>query len=137
MNRDDFRSLAQVRLSEAKVLLKAGRPDGAYYLAGYAVECALKACIARETKRYDFPDRAKAQDSHTHDLKLLVRVARLEVGRVERVKHDAEFGDNWEIVQRWSERSRYERKTLEAAKSLLDAVADSKYGVMRWIQQHW
>lgn len=34
-----------------------GLYDGAYYLSGYAVEWALKACIAKNVKRYDFPDR--------------------------------------------------------------------------------
>jgi HEPN domain-containing protein len=43
LNRRDFQELALVRLNEAKVLLDAGHFDGAYYLAGYAVECALKA----------------------------------------------------------------------------------------------
>jgi HEPN domain-containing protein len=33
------------------VLLEAGLYAGAYYLAGYAVECALKACIAKKTAR--------------------------------------------------------------------------------------
>ena len=45
--------------------------DGAYYLAGYAIECALKACIAKATRRYDFPDRKKVDASHTHDLREL------------------------------------------------------------------
>ena len=46
VNRWEFRELATLRLAEAKALLDAGLPDGAYYLAGYAVECGLKACIA-------------------------------------------------------------------------------------------
>ena len=57
MLRKDFRELAMIRLREARVLLRAKCYDGAYYLAVYAVECALKACIARHTKRFEFPDR--------------------------------------------------------------------------------
>jgi HEPN domain-containing protein len=49
--------MAMVRLKEANVLLRLGLSDGAYYLAGYAVECALKACIAKGTRRYEFPDK--------------------------------------------------------------------------------
>ena len=30
-----------------KVLLDAGRYPAAYYLVGYAVECGLKACVAK------------------------------------------------------------------------------------------
>jgi HEPN domain-containing protein len=48
--------LAEARLADAKVRLKNRRYDGAYYLAGYAIECALKACIAGRAKRHDFPD---------------------------------------------------------------------------------
>jgi len=40
-------------------LLRLGLFDGAYYLAGYAVECALKACIAKGTQRFEFPDKRK------------------------------------------------------------------------------
>jgi HEPN domain-containing protein len=49
MTRKDLQKLAAIRLKEAKLLLAANAPDGAYYLAGYAVECALKACIAKAT----------------------------------------------------------------------------------------
>ena len=44
-------------LKRQKALLDGGYPAGAYYLMGYAVECALKACIAKQTKRYDFPPK--------------------------------------------------------------------------------
>jgi hypothetical protein len=50
--------------------------DGAYYLAGYAVECALKACIAKETKRYEFPDKKRVDSSYSHNLDLLVKARR-------------------------------------------------------------
>jgi len=49
VNRADFQELAQIRLRDAEVLLENGRFDGAYYIAGYSVECALKACIAKLT----------------------------------------------------------------------------------------
>jgi len=46
-------------------------------MAGYAVECALKACIAKQTKRYDFPDKKRVRDVFTHNLETLVKVAEL------------------------------------------------------------
>jgi hypothetical protein len=51
MNRNHFRQLAEVRIEEALVLFAQGLYDGAYYLAGYAVECGLKACIAKLTNQ--------------------------------------------------------------------------------------
>jgi len=45
VNRSEFQELVEVRLADADTLIKQGRYDAAYYLAGYAVECALKACM--------------------------------------------------------------------------------------------
>ena len=72
MNRSDLRELARERVREARQLLRARAPNGAYYLAGYAVECALKACIAKKTQRYEFPSRDTVNESHTHDLNRLL-----------------------------------------------------------------
>ena len=49
MNRSELQQLAEIRLRDAKALLVTGENDaGAYYMAGYAVECALKAVIAKK-----------------------------------------------------------------------------------------
>jgi HEPN domain-containing protein len=50
MNRTDLQQLAELRIKEARILLDGDSYSGAYYLAGYAIECALKACIAKRTK---------------------------------------------------------------------------------------
>ena len=71
MNRLTFQQLAATRLLDAKALLQAGRFDAAYYLAGYVVECALKACVAQKTREHDFPDK-EARRYYTHDLKKLL-----------------------------------------------------------------
>ena len=39
MNRSDLQKIADIRVADAKLLLDAGRFEGAYYLIGYAVEC--------------------------------------------------------------------------------------------------
>ncbi len=77
VNRSEFQVLARSRLQDAAVLHQAGRFDGAYYLFGLAVECGLKACISRKTRRYDFPDRDLALKSHQHELSRLVEAAGL------------------------------------------------------------
>lgn len=73
MNRKDFQVLSKVRLREAKVLLGVGLYDGAYYLAGYAVECGLKACIAKRTLRHDFRGLTAALEAHVAE-DLLFRI---------------------------------------------------------------
>ncbi|MGA2131184.1 MAG: HEPN domain-containing protein [Bryobacteraceae bacterium] len=126
-----------MRLAEAQALLKTSHADGAYYLAGYAVECALKACISKQTQRYDFPDRKRVNSSHTHDLAELVRVAKLQDSRKAAALADTQFQKHWDIVQSWSEDSRYTKNSAESAQELVRAIVDRSHGVMKWIKQYW
>jgi len=77
MNRNDLKRLAKIRLTEAKTLLDNSNYDGAYYMSGYIVECGLKACFAKKTKKYDFPDKKATNKIYTHDLEELVKLAGL------------------------------------------------------------
>ena len=137
MDRKDLRALSRVRLSEARALLNAGLPDGAYYLAGYAVECALKACIARETQRYEFPEKKRVNASHTHDLADLVKVAELQDALQAAIKSDPAFRQYWSDVQSWSEQSRYGKHSEDSARELIQAVGDRNHGVMKLGQALW
>lgn len=78
MNRVDLQKLAIVRIREAKILFDSGEHSGAYYLAGYAVECALKACFAKGVQRYDFPEKDKVSKIFTHRLREIAKLAGLE-----------------------------------------------------------
>lgn len=140
MDRKDFQSLARTRLAEAKALLDKGMSEGAYYLAGYAVECALKACIAKRTKRYDFPDKKRAEDAYNHDLGKLFRAAQLDETFARARQDDPALEENWKIIKEWSEQSRYnlpERRTEEEARLLIRAIVDKTHGVLRWLRNHW
>jgi HEPN domain-containing protein len=77
MNRADLQQLADLRIKEARILLDGASYSGAYYPAGYAIECALKACIAKPTKEHDFPDKDFVNRSWTHDLEKLLILAEL------------------------------------------------------------
>ncbi len=81
MIKADFQKLAEMRIREAGILLAAGEFDGAYHVAGYAVESALKVCIIkRKLSVADFwPDRKFTEQCHTHDLNALVNLADLKV----------------------------------------------------------
>lgn len=129
--------MARIRLREARALVKLGMHDGAYYLADYCVECALKACIAKMTQRHDFPDKRRTDDSYTHSFEKLLKVAELEKARTEEAKQDAAFRDNWDLVQWWSEQSRYSRTSAEEARGLVEAVGDRNHGVLRWLKRYW
>jgi hypothetical protein len=45
VNRTEAKHFADAWVLDAKALLDAGRWHAAYYLVGYAVECALKVCV--------------------------------------------------------------------------------------------
>jgi HEPN domain-containing protein len=137
MNRLQLQALSKTRLAEAKALLKLDHYSGAYYLAGYAVECALKAIIARGTARHDFPDKKRVDDSYKHDLKVLVRVAEMEASLIETSSRDRIFSENWDLVIRWSEQARYSQWERVAAEALLQAISQKQHGVMAWLIQHW
>ncbi|HSD58077.1 MAG TPA: HEPN domain-containing protein [Methanotrichaceae archaeon] len=138
MNRDDFPELAHIRLKEAKILLDNECWEGAYYLCGYAVECSLKACISKKTKEHDFPPpRSMIEKYYTHNLKLLMEAAGLNVQLRSDIEKDKNFRLNWIIVESWNESSRYERIADSDARDLYLAVSNSDHGVLKWIKQYW
>jgi len=137
MNRVDLQEIAERRVRESSALLAAGFPDGAYYLAGYAVECALKACIAKQTREHDFPEKKLVNESYTHRLKDLLKLAELKTDLETALQQDQLMEANWAIVQDWSEESRYEKRTFQQAASLLSAIDDQPGGVLPWIRQRW
>lgn len=138
MNRNDLKRLVRIRLREAKALKKARCPWGAYYIAGFAVECGLKACIARQTRRYEFPDKQRAFDAFEHSPVKLVKVAGLEVALRNELQTNPAFGAYWSIITAWSVHKRYETTTTaREAQELLDAITDPKDGILKWLEKHW
>jgi len=143
MNRTDFQQLAELRLKEAKALLAADFPDGAYYLAGYSVECALKAYIAKRTREHDFPEKKLVIDSHTHDLGKLLDLAGLKDNLAKAINSSSILEMQWDFVRAWSEESRYkllEGNDIERKKSaflMIFAVESEKGGVLPWIRHYW
>ena len=138
MNRRDLQELTRVRLDEARILLDAGRYDGAYYLSGYAVECALKACIARRSRMHDFPPRPnEVRGMYIHDPTNLVKAAGLVESLDDRIHSCFVFAGHWTAVRRWSEESRYERWTEPYASTLIMAITDPELGILRWLREHW
>ena len=137
MNRVDLQELAEIRIRESGALLVAGFPDGAYYLAGYAVECALKACIAKRTHEHDFPEKKLVNESHTHDLAKLLNLAELQEELDAVIGTDTAMASALDKIQDWSETSRYRKKTSQEATALLKAIEDGKGGLLPWIRLHW
>jgi HEPN domain-containing protein len=138
MNRRSFQELARLRLREAQTLLKSKQWEGAYYLAGYAIECALKACIAKKTRRSDFPPRPdQIREIYVHDPSKLVKAAGLLEDLASKQEIDPEFKAKWNVVKDWSEDARYNEKSEKQASDLIRAIQDPTHGVLRWLRGHW
>ena len=121
----EFQQLADERLEEAKALLDLGRWSGAYYLAGYAVELAIKACIIKKLMATDaFPDKEFSKNCYTHDLLKLVKLADLNQALDDTRMADLSLGKNWDLAKDWSELKRYHLITEFEAKMLFNAVAE-------------
>ena len=109
-------------------------------MCGYVVECALKACICKNTAQFDFyPHPRKVVDNAwSHDFMKLVGVAGLQDQfRLARIA-DRALDVNWKEVDSWSEESRYEpRKVRQAAEDLFAAVSDPDHGVLACIKRYW
>jgi HEPN domain-containing protein len=143
VNRRDFRRLAEERLRDAQIFLANRRYSAAYYIAGYAVECGLKACIARRSRLYEFPPR-NTQNLYTHDIDKLVIGAKLEEPLALQKRNVDGFEENWNLVRAWTEESRYVSWSREKAEKLVAAITDERPknpalspGVMAWIRQNW
>jgi hypothetical protein len=103
------------------------------------VECAVKACIAKKTKRHEFPPgRKHIEDCYQHDLGKLIKAAGLEDALKASCQADASLDANWGIVNKWSVEDRYDDKITESrAKDFLSAVRATKHGVLAWLRLHW
>lgn len=128
--------MASTRLEDARILLSQGRYSAAFYLVGYSVECALKACIAKQTREFEFPDQKRVNNSWTHKLSQLMELA--DIQQMNALDSNAMLKSNWiHVSNKWSESARYEVVSEIEARVIVAAVDDLHHGVMQWLQKHW
>ncbi len=135
MDREQLQQLAELRLEDAGALIAAGRWAAAYYLFGYCVECALKACVAKQFREHDVPERKLVNSFYTHSLVELLVISGLEPDFRSRVRRDVVFQDNWTTIQEWRESVRYDISIEEGrARRMHDAVANETSGILPWLK---
>lgn len=129
--------LALNKLQDARLLRDHGSYGNAYYLAGYAVELALKAVIATRFVSNVLPDPGFVRrDLYVHDLNTLLAKAGVKA------KFDSDAEDrpallaNWRLVANWSEDARYATADAKAAIDLIQAIEDPSDGVFGWVKKH-
>lgn len=137
LKREDLQANAQAKLDDAIILLQHRRFSNAYYLAGYAVEIGLKACIAAQISAETIPDKAFIKRILDHDFMALVGLAGLAKALKDQEDQDDVFGANWALVCEWSPDSRYESSDPTSAQTIVSAINDPNSGVFSWIKTLW
>jgi hypothetical protein len=140
LNRSTLQQLSGERIEDARVLLAAQRWSGAYYLAGYALECALKSCVVAYLERnieVFFEISGFQNACWTHDIEILVKHAGLKDERDQLAGTNPKIAQSWTIAKDWKEVSRYEVKSQLEAEKLFHAINDSTDGVLQWVANYW
>lgn len=144
-----LQQLSQQRLDEADDLLRINRVDAAFYLAGYAIEMALKAAICKTLDQPDFykPDRTLkgsrlVQDKvlrefKTHNYNDLLVLSGLSNKLDSAIQSHLPISDASKIIDRlkWSENNRYEVGRVTPIEAL-DFVESVKI-LTAWISNYW
>lgn len=138
MDRADLQQLADLRLRDANALMTSGQWDAAYYLLGYCVECALKACVAKQFLQHEVPDRKLVNSFYTHRLDELLTISSVKSQLESRTAADSTFAINWNTVGEWTEGVRYEMGVTQAlARGMYDAVTNNASGILPWLKTQW
>ncbi len=133
--RETLERIGEARLREAKALLEVGEYAGAVYLAGYAVECYLKAAIC---VRLDWGSLLAT--FKTHNLESLL----LYTGLEKRLKDDLLVWLNFkQVVGLWSDGDgnpsiRYQDPRVidePTARDFLDCLVGVPEGVIPWLSK--
>lgn len=125
-------------MRDADALLTAGRWDAAYYLLGYCVECALKACVAKQFRLHEVPDKKLVNSFYTHRLDELLTISGVKSEMEIHAKTDSSFEINWNTMRDWSETTRYDIGITEAfARGMYDAVTNTASGILPWLKTRW
>lgn len=123
-----FHRVALQRLEDAEILLANDRTTAAMYLAGYAVECSLKALLLAAAPRARHPQILKSfYGKIGHDLEWLRRELRRHA-----VILPAEVARHLRRVANWSTDLRYEagRRAARETRVFLEATAQ----VLQWVE---
>jgi hypothetical protein len=104
-------ALSAIRFADGEALLRTERPErygGAIYIAGYGVECALKARICHDLRQVSLPEKF-----WRHDLVWLAERTRFRC----RVRADRQVSDRlrW-LAGEWFVSMRYQRYPYDRAR---------------------
>jgi HEPN domain-containing protein len=140
-NHKQLREIAQSRLKAGKTLLDDGDYDGAVYMMGYAIECALKAVICKRLNLASYPDQGVGGEIatffKTHKFDILLTLSGLE--KEFTLAAPQRRSENWSESTKWHPDMRYApvgSKTKIEAERMHIALSERSDGILSWISKH-
>lgn len=135
---NDIRNLADLRIVEAENLNNVGYPDGAFYLAGYAVELYLKAKICENLNLPTFytqyaPKTDLSKTFLIHNLDRLILLSGLLPKFEAEKANDPVFTGHCVNIERWSEKSRYDDQGTHNLQQTTIFLESVKF-ITQWIK---
>jgi hypothetical protein len=138
----DIRQLAWQKLDDAEILLQSGRPDSAYYTAGYTVELLLKARICKTLQIdgfFNFEESSPkllSKEAYrpfkVHDFSQLMVLSGI-YSDFEAYSQDKDIQDHWSVVTEWKEDARYSKGKSKA--EVTNFLISIKV-IAKWIEKH-
>jgi len=134
-SKQQFHDLSSSFLKAAELLNSQGQFHASYYLAGYAVECALKAYICTLSLKDTFPPKRVEKSHYIHDFVTLIDTANLK-----RIFDTAKDGDKnlntaFSIIKDWSPDIRYDEISMDAKKPNDFILATKEF--LKWLQTNY
>jgi HEPN domain len=150
----EIKQLAEERLIDAQTLLNNGRYEGAFYLAGYAVELVLKAKVCIHLDIDDlFSDNPTSHTKNslgkfreslkTHDYFVLLRICGLSKKLDAELLSNRYFNSNWSLLFQnstflWNEGVRYKKGHIESndVTTIINFLTEPTKGLLQWIENN-
>ena len=95
MTRSHFQQLSKLHMSHAEALLNAALFSGAYYISGYAVECALKTSAKIRISSIFIRIPRWFNKAWTHNFPNLIEVSGLKTEFDAERQQDSDLDVNW------------------------------------------
>jgi len=131
-----LRALSYERQKDAEILMQAQRWHAGYYLTGYAIETAIKACIAKNVQAQTYPNKEFTNEAYQHKFRKLIVAAGLTVD-FDKAYKDAEFFTFWLIIDKWDVERRYDGSVTQGQAEALYEAATHPKGFLPWIRNRW
>lgn len=145
-NIEELKEIAHARLKTAEILISAKDWDGAAYMLGYVLECALKAVVCKTLNLLNYPEYTKNQKTDeyfmTHKFDQLLIASGLEYLFSTRGSVDAfqywsdftkEYPSDWPAMR--YDRSRQKQFDEIKVKKLYNILIDATKGILSIIEK--